>query len=270
MSLTLGSGPLASGRSGFFNSAVSIAGRVLYFEPAPARVRGIFAGETIVDSQAVWLLHEGAAFPQWYFPRSDVRWDLLDPGAVPLRCPLKGEATVYSLRVGDRCADNVAWSYGHRPTLGFDLSNYVSFHFSMLDEWWEEGERVQGHPRDPYHRVDVMRTSRQVVVSYHGQELARSIEAEVAYETGLPPRYYLPMEDVALELLEPTGSVSYCPYKGEAFHWRLRGGENIAWTYYEPRLAVAPLEDLVAFHTEWVDLKLDGQLQPRPLAGWFR
>lgn len=269
MGLTTGGGPLAPERHGVFNAAVAISGRALYVEPWPRRVRGVFAGETLVDTRRGRLLHEAGALPQWYFPADDVRLDRLEETARRTSCPLKGEAVWLRLRGVERGVDD-AWMIVEPPPLGPDLRGLVSFHFWALDEWWEEGERVLGHPRDPYHRVDALRTDRTIAISREGQVLARSTRPLVVYETGLVTRYYLPPEDVRTDLLEPSETETHCPYKGRASYWRLPQGDDLAWSYREPIPEAAALSGRIAFFDERVDVELDGELQPRPDTIWAR
>src|SRR3712207_73616 len=117
--------------------------------------------------------------------------DLLEPTDHHTHCPIKGEASYYSVRVGDRVAENAAWHYPEPIEGAPALAGYISFYFDALDEWLEEDDVVFGHPRDPYHRIDVRETSRHVRISLEGETLAESTRALVLFETGLPPRWYL-------------------------------------------------------------------------------
>jgi uncharacterized protein (DUF427 family) len=120
------------------------------------------------------------------------------------------------------------------------------------------------HPRDPYTRIDLLRSDREVRVSLEGELLAESRDAVVLFETGLPPRWYLPLEDVLAEL-EPSDTVTRCPYKGTASYYSVKGGErDLAWYYAEPFAEVGRIAGLVCFFNERVDLWLDGELQDRP------
>lgn len=160
MTLTLGTGPFGQTPAGVFNDAVDVDGRVIWWEDSPRRVRGILGQETVVDSRRVKLLHESGLLPRWYFPREDVRGDALEPTDRRTHCPIKGDASYFSVRLGDRVAENAAWTYPE-PIEGPPLEGYLSFDFAALDEWLEEDEPVIGHPRDPYHRLDVRATSRR-------------------------------------------------------------------------------------------------------------
>jgi uncharacterized protein (DUF427 family) len=59
----------------------------------------------------------------------------------------------------------------------------------MIDHWYEEDEEVFIHPRDPYHRVDVLKSSRHVKIRVDGEVVAETDRPRILFETGLPPRY---------------------------------------------------------------------------------
>ena len=90
--------------------------------------------------------------------------------------------------------------------------------FTAFDAWYEEDELNVAHPRDPFHRVDVLPSSRQVRLELDGQVLAESSRPMLLFETMLPTRYYLPREDVTAELT-PTSTHTCCAYKGQASYW---------------------------------------------------
>ena len=272
MTLTLGTAPFGQRPAGVFNFERGGPAHVLYFEASPRRVRGILAGETVLDSRRVKLLHETGHLPVWYFPEEDVRMDLLERTDRSTHCPFKGDASYWSVRVGDRVAENATWGYPHPMDGAPPIAGHLAFYWESLDRWLEEDEEVAIHPRDPYHRVDVLETSRHVRVSLEGEVLAESRRSHVLFETGLSPRYYLPAEDVRTDALEPAELITGCPYKGEATYWSMRtssGSEDfLAWTYEEPRREIAPVAGLVCFFNERVDLEVDGELQERPKTPW--
>jgi len=153
-----------------------------------------------------------------------------------------------------------------------DLAGYVVLDWSAFTRWFEEDEEVTGHPRDPFDRIDCCRSSRHVVVARDGVTLADSRRSTLLFETPLPTRYYLPREDVAMELLVPSALRSVCAYKGNARYWSAELGgrlvRDIAWSYEDPRHDAAPVRDLIAFFTERLDLTLDGAGQQRPVTPW--
>ncbi len=137
-----------------------------------------------------------------------------------------------------------------------------------MDAWYEEDEEVFVHPRDPYHRLDVLHASRHVRISLDGELLAESIRPVVLFETGLPPRYYLPPDDARTELLEPSDAHSRCPYKGLASYYSVKvggdAGRDLVWYYPEPLREVEKIAGRLAFYNERVDLEIDDVAQPRP------
>jgi uncharacterized protein (DUF427 family) len=151
------------------------------------------------------------------------------------------------------------------------LAGYVVLDWSAFDAWREEDEVVMGHPRDPFHRIDCLRTSRHVVIAAGAQVLADTRSATVLVESMLPPRYYLPREDVRMDALEPSRHRSVCAYKGEASYWSSTGEHavpDVAWTYERPLQDAVPVRDLVCFFTERVDLVVDGVEVARPVTPW--
>jgi len=154
------------------------------------------------------------------------------------------------------------------------LEGYVLLDWTAFDQWQEEGEVVMGHPHDPFGRIDVLSSSRRVVVSSHGVVLGDSTRPTLLFETSLPTRYYLPRDDISWDLLAPSEAHSVCAYKGVANYWtaRLPGGDlqDIAWTYEEPLQDALKVRGMVAFFTERVDLVLDGIPVERPVTPWSR
>src|SRR6266566_2785488 len=80
-------------------------------EVSPRWVRVQFNGETIADSKRVKTLRESNHLPVYYFPREDVRMDRMHPTDNSTTCPYKGNASSWTIRVGDREAVNAVWSY---------------------------------------------------------------------------------------------------------------------------------------------------------------
>ena len=144
-----------------------------------------------------------------------------------------------------------------------ELPGHVVLDFNAFDAWYEEDERVFGHPRDPFHRVDVRRSSRPVRIELDGQVLAETTSSRMLFETRLPTRFYLPKEDVAVAL-RPSARTSYCPYKGQASYWSIDAAEDIAWSYEDPLPELTVIKGLVAFWDERVGVRLDGELRSRP------
>jgi uncharacterized protein (DUF427 family) len=270
MSLTAGSGPFGKRPAGRFNFAPEPPGSAIFWEPVPYRVRARVAGEAVVDSHRAHLLHETGHLPVYYFPVEEVRADMLVASTRRSECPYKGEASYYSCRVGDRVVDDLVWEYREPLDSVSFIAGHLALYWRKADEWLVEDEIVHAHPRDPYHRVDIYPTSRRVRVLLDGVCIADSSRVTALFETGHPPRWYLPGDDVRMELLEPSATETLCAYKGRASHFHALGHEDVAWTYPEPLSDGERVRGLVAFYGERVDLELDGELQERPQTQWFR
>ena len=241
MSLTMGSGPFGHRPAGRFNVEIPVR-KVLFVDPSPRWIRAIRGGETVIDSRRAKMLHQHGVLARYFFPREDVRWDMLgdvEPVSPPAGAP--------------------------------DLDDHVTFAWDDLDAWFEEDEQLISHAIDPYHRIDVRRTSRHLVVSANGAVLADTRRANALFESGLPTRWYIPREHVLVDL-EPSDLRTQCAYKGVASYFSARAGdellENIAWSYPEPRHDATAVQDLVCFFNEAVDLDIDGERQERPETPW--
>lgn len=187
--------------------------------------------------------------------------------------PLKGEASYWSIRVGDRVAENAAWSYPNPPTGGPAVAGYFAFFWSKLDTWYEEDEQAYAHARDPYKLIDTRQSSRHVRIVLGETTMADTRRPLLLFETGLPTRYYIPQEDVRMDLLEPSDRVTECAYKGRASHWQANIGDqiykHIAWTYQQPTTLVAPIAGMICFYNERVDaLYDDDELLSKPKTQW--
>jgi len=272
MSLTNGTGPFGKHAAGVFNFDVPKGIGLIYFEDAPRRMRARFGGETIVDSRHPKLLHEYEHLPVYYFPEAEVRMDLLEPTEHSTHCPWKGDASYWSVRVGPKVSENAAWSYPQPIDGAPPLAGYIAFHWDKMDEWLEEDEPAIVHARDPYHRIDILDTSRHVKVTVHGEVVAETRRARVLFETGLPPRWYIPPDDVRPDVLFDSDKVTGCAYKGFASYWSVRAGgeeeQDLVWFYSEPRREAERITGYFAFFNERVDIEVDGELQERPETQW--
>jgi uncharacterized protein (DUF427 family) len=212
-------------------------------------VRAYLDGHLVVDSARPLLVWESPRYPTYWFPEDDVHAVLRPTADDPLRSDLVATEGVVAEGAARRAPDSAA------------LAGHVAFRWSAMTEWLEEDEPVYVHARDPYTRVDVLRSSRHVTVSLEGQVLADSVRPTLLFETGLRPRYYLPLSDVVTELLEPSDTVSACPYKGTANYWSVRIGDathpDLAWTYRTPLPEAQKIAGLVCFYDERVDLTVD-------------
>jgi uncharacterized protein (DUF427 family) len=260
MSLTKGSGPFGAHPAGAFNFDPHPPEHVLYVERCPRRVRVVHGGETVADSTDVSLLHPPERTPTYLFPRGHVRTDLFEASERRRSDPGLGERTYWSLRVGDRQAPDAAYSWERPPAGAGDVAELVAFDWDAVDGVFEEDEEVFVHPRDPYTRIDVLRSSRHVSVRVDATLVAESTRPRMLLESGLPARWYLPREDVRTDLLEPSYTTTRCPYKGVAHYWSLRLEDrfekDVAWTYPEPFHDAEAVRGLLCFVDDRVELQV--------------
>lgn len=237
-----------------------------HVEPVPRRVRAELAGRVVLDTTRARYGWEWPPYPQFHVPLDDVDPAVLvDEGEDEDR-PL-GRARRYGMRAGGVTRPGAGWCYAEGP-----LAGHLRFEWAALDAWFEEDEEVFVHPRNPYSRVDALRSQRSVRVELDGRVLAESASPVLLFETGLPTRCYLPRTDVRFEHLVPSDTRTHCPYKGRTSgYWSVAGGPaDVAWSYDFPAAAVLPVAGLVAFLDEAVDVVLDGVAQERPVTHFSR
>ena len=148
------------------------------------------------------------------------------------------------------------------------LPDHVLLPFGDFD-WLEEEEPVIGHPHDPFARIDILHSARHVRVELDGLLLADTRHPVALFETHLPPRWYIPMNDVNADVLTPSDTRTTCAYKGYASYFSAPGeaGVDIAWVYRQPLREAEPVRDFVAFYAERTDTFVDGVKDPGFVGG---
>ncbi|MGH7769751.1 MAG: DUF427 domain-containing protein [Candidatus Binatia bacterium] len=247
----------------------------IHIEESPRRVRVAFGGETIADSKHALLLRERKCLPVYYFPKPDVRTDLLQPTSHRTRCPHKGAASYWSIKAGAKAAEDAAWSYIDPPASAAAVKEHFAFQWSEMDAWHEEDEEIFVHPRDPHKRVDVLQSSRHVRVAVAGVTVAETRRPRLLFETGHATRYYIPPDDLRRELFLRSDTSSRCPYKGIASYWSVKIGEKVfqdlAWSYLDPIPECPKIKRLVCFFQEReATIYIDGQELPKLKTKWSR
>ena len=238
-----------------------------HVEPVPRRVRATFAGQVVLDTTEALYVWEWPNYPQFYIPLDDVHRDLLvdEHHAQHVH---RGNTQLYALTAGDRTVASAVRVYVDSVIDG--LAGTARFEWGALDSWFEEDEEVFVHPRNPYTRVDALRSTRQVRVELDGVVLAESSSPVMVFETGLPTRYYLNQTEVDFAHLVKTDTVTACPYKGQTSnYWSVRVDETVhadlAWSYDFPTRQLLPIAGLISFYNEKVDIFLDGDALTRPV-----
>lgn len=245
---------------------------VNHVEPAPRRVRGYLGGEAIFDTTRALYVWEWPNYPQYFIPLADVvKEALVDEQHT--RHTKQGPAQTHALKAGGQTRSGAARVFT-QPSVD-RLVETVRFEWAALDQWFEEDEEIFVHPRNPYTRVDALRSTRIVRVELDGVLLAKSLSPVMVFETGLPTRYYFNRTEVHFDHLEATDTVTECPYKGRtSAYWSIHAANavhrDLAWAYDFPTRQLTPITGLVSFYNEKVDITVDGELQPRPTTHFFK
>jgi len=236
-------------------------------EEGRKRVRAYLGGTLVADTLRPRLVWEGPHFPVYYIPAGDVKAELVPTGETE-RSPSRGAAELLDVVAGNVTAQSAARRYPDSPLEA--LRDLVRLEFDAMSEWFEEDEPIYVHPRDPYTRVDVLASSRHIRVEIDGVTVADSHQPRILFETGLRPRYYLPMTDIRMDLLRPSSTQTHCPYKGTANYWSVDTGtavhEDVVWFYRTPLPESQKIAGLASFYNEKVDVYVDGVLEEKPRA----
>jgi uncharacterized protein (DUF427 family) len=263
----------------------------LRHEPTAKRIRAVLGGSPVVDTtQALLVWEPRRIVPSYAVPGDDVTAELVPADStaadaadtIGVRIPeLSGRPVLdpsvpFAVHSAEGRSADLRAGGQSRPAAGFypadpDLAGYVVLDFGAFDAWYEEDELNVAHPRDPFHRIDVLPSSRHVRVELDGHLLAESSRPTLLFETMLPTRYYLPPGDMRAELT-PSGTRTFCAYKGQASYWSAAAGDrtvpDIAWTYQQPRHDAAQVRGLIAFFNERLDVIVDGERLERPITPW--
>jgi uncharacterized protein (DUF427 family) len=229
-------------------------------EQGAKRVRVYLGGELVADTTRPLLVWEIPYYPTYYLPLADVVADLDATGATE-HSPSRGDGDLLTVRTASHRAEGAARRF---PDSSIEeLRDHVRLDWDAMGAWFEEDEEVFTHPRSPYSRVDILPSSREVVVSLDGVEVARTRRPHALFETGLPTRWYVPRVDVRMDLLVPSDTVTHCPYKGEASYFSARIGDrtvdDVAWTYPTPLPESERIAGLLSFYADRVTVTVDGE-----------
>src|SRR4051794_5143603 len=242
-------------------------------EPTPRWIRVRIGDLLIADSRRA-LLHVQygpSALPRSFLPTYYLPADDVVPGTLVEPVEEPDGLTAWTVQGGGQRAVGAAWAHQAPPEPLAALAGMVTFSWSSPLAWFEEDEPLMAHARDPHKRVDVVPSSRSVRVEVDGELLAESRRPLLLFETTLPVRYYLPPDDVRVELV-PSETRSICPYKGVASWWSARVGdrllEDIAWSYPSPIPENPRIAGLICFRNERVDLTVDSERLERPTTPW--
>ena len=259
----------------------------LRFEPIEKRIRATLARRQVIDSERAMLVWEPKRVtPAYAVPADDIDAELIaampgEDGLVADGAPELAGRPVYDPSI----PFTVHTTDGHSLDIGIDdeqrqkaafrptdpaLEGYVVLDFDAFDAWYEEAERNVGHPRDPFHRIEIVHSSRSVRVELGGVLVAASTTPYLLFEAPLPVRYYLPVETIVAGALRPSETRTLCAYKGEAAYWSADGEPDVAWSYPDPLREAREVAGRIAFFNERVDLIVDGKPLNRPITPWSK
>jgi len=262
----------------------------LRYEPTDKRIRATLGDENVIDTTRAMLVWEPKrVVPTYGVPVQDIAGEILSlPRAAPGDVEGHGVAPMDAPQLAGRVVLDPSVPFEVRTTEGEPLTiraagaardvaafraddpalaGYVIVDFDGFDAWYEEDERNVAHPRDPFHRIDIVRSSRHVRVERDGVLLAESTRPALLFEPPLPVRFYLRPEDVRADLT-PSEKRTFCAYKGEAWYLSLADEPDIAWTYPAPLREAAEVTGYVVFFNERVDIVVDGMALERPVTPW--
>jgi uncharacterized protein (DUF427 family) len=258
MGLSWQQGPLGRSPNGRF-LVPGMPSRVLYAEPLRRRMRAELDGRTVVHSDDAVILFEPGRYPVAYFPREALAPGVLEPSDHRSTHAELGETIWFAL--GSRA--RAAWQHVELPAYAKLLEGRIALAWRALDAFYEEDDRILGHAADPYHRIDIRRSSRHLVVRAGDRVVADTNQPLVLYESGFAPRWYVPRADVGD--LDEAELQTFCPYKGIASYYDVEGSRHAAWSYRAPLDEMAAIGDLVSFEPDRVEVTLDGvKLEPEP------
>jgi uncharacterized protein (DUF427 family) len=266
MGLSWQQGPLGRNPNGTFLTATPMPQRALYLEPLRRRMSVELGGSMIARSDEAVILFEPARYPVAYFPIGDIDQSVLKPSEHESTHSDLGRTTWFNVVGGDsETMQRGAWQHVDPPAQAAALRDTVAFAWHAMDAFYEEDERILGHAADPYHRIDIRRTSRHLVVRQHDRDVADTHAPLVLYESGFAPRWYVSRADIAAEAMSAIEGQTFCPYKGLASYYDIGETRTAAWSYRAPFEEVARIADLVSFYPEKLTITIDGEkLEPAP------
>jgi uncharacterized protein (DUF427 family) len=258
MGLSWQQGPLGRDPIGTFLTTTPMPERALYLEPLRRRMSVELRGSIIARSEEAVILFEPGRYPVAYFPIGDIDQNVLQTSDHATTHRDLGETRWFNVVGGDgEATRRGAWEHVDPPVQAAALRATVAFAWRTMDAFYEEDERILGHAADPYHRIDIRRTSRHLVVRDDGRVIADSHAPLVLYESGFAPRWYVPRSDIDAEALHGVEGQTFCPYKGLASYYDIGDARNAAWSYRAPFEDVARIAGFVSFYPAKLSVTID-------------
>lgn len=145
----------------------------------------------------------------------------------------------WHIKINEKEITNAAYTYNENAQGEFrKLIGYIGFKWEAISKIMEEEDVLIGHPRNPFHRIDTRPSTRLIQFKIGETIIAESKRSIALFETDLRVRYYIPMSDIKMNLLEESKITSICPYKGIASYWNINLDgqlyQDVAWSYLNP------------------------------------
>jgi uncharacterized protein (DUF427 family) len=259
MGLAWQQGPLAPGAIGRFLVPGPLPERLLFAEPLRRRMRVRFAGKLVADSEDVVLLHEPGRYPVAYFPLGDISSGVLELSEHITQHRDLGTTSWYTVRAAAQSKARAAWQHTELPDCAGELKGRVAFAWRAMDAFYEEDERIVGHAADPYHRIDIRKTSRHLVVRQDDRVIADTSQPLALYESGFAPRWYVPRADVNEGALTAVDFQTFCPDKGVCSYYDIGEARHAAWFYRDAWPEVGRIAGFISFEPDLIEVSLDGR-----------
>jgi len=230
-----------------------MAKQIWKYEPSFRWVKAEKNDVILADSKETYLLMERLGEEDYYFPKDHVKMEYFKKSDYIETSGYRGTKIFWDLDLKGQNIEKAAFSYEKKEGRP-DLSDYIALSWNSMDHWYEEEEEVFLHPRNPYHRVDTIKSSRHIEVFVDDTKIADSHNPYILFETHIKPRYYIPDSDVKMDLLNSSDTKSVCPYKGFASYYNINAGsipiEDAVWYYPDPLREAPKLKGNVAFWNE--------------------
>ena len=222
----------------------------LVLEKSAKWIRGTIFNETIISSKNTFILLENGHLPTYYFPKNCVRMNLLSKNDKSTFCPFKGTATYWDYKYENNNIIDFAWSYEEPIDGQKDISGLLAFYWNKLDNWYEEAEEIFSHPRDPYVRLDVIKSSRNIKILLDDKVILSTNRSFILFETNKNPKYFFSINEIEAELVF-SETIFRCPYKGISNYLSIKKNnktfKDVIMQYTEPRPEVSALKNLACF-----------------------
>ena len=259
MGLAWQQGPLAPGAIGRFLVPDPLPERLLFAEPLRRRMRVRFGEVWVADSEDIVLLHEPGHYPVAYFPLGDITEGVLEPSDHTTRHRDLGATSWYTVLAGSQSKGRAAWQHIELPEYAGELKGRIAFAWRAMDAFYEEDDRIVGHAADPYHRIDIRKTSRHMIVRHGDQVIADTARPLALFESGFAPRWYVPRADVNESALTAVEFQTFCPYKGVCSYYDVGDVRRAAWSYLDAWPEVGSVAGFISFEPDQVEVSMDGK-----------